>query len=82
MNFPVSIAAAVLGLVAGVGCGGSDKPAVDKPGVVNTTSSTMSYAECQKSAEYPGFTDEQGTVYSGGRYAVEYDNGVCTVQKP
>ena len=31
----------------------------------------MTFAECQASAEYPG-----------GRYAVEYDNGVCTVQKP
>lgn len=30
----------------------------------------VSFAECQKSAEYPG-----------GRYAVEYDAGVCTVQR-
>lgn len=36
-----------------------------------TTPKTMTFAECQKSAEYPG-----------GKYAVEYDNGVCTVQKP
>ena len=35
------------------------------------TAGTMTFAECQASAEYPG-----------GRYAVEYDNGVCTVQKP
>ena len=41
----------------------------DQKGVV--TPSTMSFAECQKSAEYEG----------GGRYAVEYDNGVCTVQR-
>ncbi len=31
----------------------------------------MTFAECQKSAEYPG-----------GKYAVSFDNGVCTVQKP
>ena len=31
----------------------------------------MTFAECQASAEYPG-----------GRYAVDFDNGVCTVQKP
>lgn len=31
----------------------------------------MTFAECQKSAEY-----------DGGRYAVEFDNGVCTVQRP
>lgn len=29
----------------------------------------MTFAQCQASAEYPG-----------GRYAFEYDNGVCTVQ--
>lgn len=42
----------------------------------------VTYAECQASAEYSGFTDSQGTTYSGGRYAVGYVNGVCTVQKP
>lgn len=31
----------------------------------------MTMAECQRSAEYPG-----------GRYAVSFDNGVCTVQRP
>lgn len=31
----------------------------------------MTFAECQASGEYPG-----------GRYAVEFDNGVCTVQRP
>jgi hypothetical protein len=31
----------------------------------------MTFEQCQASGEYPG-----------GRYAVEFDNGVCTVQKP
>lgn len=57
-------------VVAGACSSGGDSPAV-QPGVAETTSSTMSFAECQKSGEYPG-----------GSYAVEYDNGVCTVQKP
>lgn len=33
---------------------------------------TMTFTECQKSAQYDG----------GGQYAFEYDNGVCTVQRP
>lgn len=53
----------------------SSSPAKPASGVVETTTSSapagMSFAECQKSAEYPG-----------GKYAVSYDNGVCTVQKP
>ena len=32
----------------------------------------MTFAECQRSAEYG----------NGGQYAVEFDNGVCKVQKP
>lgn len=41
-------------------------------GAVETTSTTagMTFAECQRSGEYPG-----------GRYAVSFDNGVCTVQR-
>lgn len=31
----------------------------------------MTFEQCQASGEYPG-----------GRYAVDFDNGVCTVQKP
>ena len=64
----------VLGLLFGGACSSTPEP--DQKGVVTTTTggattSTMSFAECQASGEYPG-----------GRYAVEYDNGVCTVQKP
>ena len=37
---------------------------------------TMTFTECQASAEY---TTESGAT---GRYAVEFDNGVCIVQRP
>lgn len=62
-------------LTLGVACTSSPKPA-GTSGVVETTTTTlapagMTFAECQASAEYPG-----------GRYAVDYDNGVCNVQKP
>lgn len=40
-------------------------------GATASTAAKMTFEECQKSAEYPG-----------GKYAVEYDNGVCKVQKP
>lgn len=43
----------------------------DGDGTACDQAAKMTFAECQASAEYPG-----------GRYAVEYDNGVCTVQKP
>lgn len=58
-------------LTLGVACGSSPKTT---SGVVETTTTTvagMTFAECQKSAEYPG-----------GRYSFDYDNGVCNVQKP
>lgn len=45
--------------------------ALDRDGDGTACDTKMTFAECQASAEYPG-----------GRYAVEYDNGVCTVQKP
>ena len=69
----VSMAVAIFG---GYACGAQAEQKLNQPaaGVVDTTTTTgagMTFAECQKSAEYPG-----------GRYAVEYDNGVCTVQKP
>lgn len=59
--------AIVFGLIA---CG-AGRPG--QQGTVETTPTTtaMTFATCQQSAEYPG-----------GRYAVEYDNGVCTVQRP
>lgn len=42
MTLKASIALAVLGLVAGVGCSsGSDRPAVTTPGVVESTTSTV-----------------------------------------
>lgn len=65
---------AALGLVFGGACSSDPEPAggvVTTTTVAAVTSSTMSFAECQKSGEYPG-----------GRYAVDYNNGVCTVQKP
>lgn len=122
MNLKASIAAALLGLVAGAGCSsGSSTPPKPAAGIVTDTTPTtakaitfascaaakqagysamkrgeagysakldgdgdgiacdqaaatpakMTFAECQKQGEYPG-----------GRYAVEFDNGVCTVQKP
>lgn len=60
-------------LTLGVACGSSPKTT---SGVVETTTTTvapagMTFADCQKSAEYPG-----------GRYSFDYDNGVCNVQKP
>jgi hypothetical protein len=36
-----------------------------------TPAAKMTFEQCQASGEYPG-----------GRYAVEYDNGLCKVQKP
>lgn len=41
------------------------------PTTTVATAHKMTFAECQASAEYPG-----------GRYAVDFDNGVCTIQKP
>jgi hypothetical protein len=49
--------------------GKKDAPAVSTSST--PTTHMMTFEECQKSGEYPG-----------GRYAVEYDNGVCKVQKP
>jgi len=43
----------------------------DGDGVACDAPAKMTFAECQESAEYPG-----------GKYAVEFDNGVCTVQRP
>lgn len=64
----------ILVAVAG-GCGGGDGGPADAPSTTSTsaptTATTLSFADCQKQAEYPG-----------GRYAVEYDHGVCKVQKP
>ena len=67
------IVAALAAVLAGA-CSSSPDPAPPAAGVVQTTATTapgMTFAECQKSAEYPG-----------GRYPVSFDNGVCTVQKP
>jgi hypothetical protein len=61
----------IVGLVAGIACSSSPEPKTTPGAVVSTPSTTMSFADCQKSAEY-----------DGGRYAVDYDNGVCTVQRP
>lgn len=44
---------------------------LDRDGDGTACDVKMTFAECQKSGEYPG-----------GRYAVEFDNGACTVQKP
>lgn len=71
MRFAPIFAAAVAVLA---GACSSPEPAPPAAGVVQTTATTapgMTFADCQKSAEYPG-----------GRYSVSYDNGVCTVQKP
>jgi hypothetical protein len=63
----------LVALVAGVACSSSPEPKATPGAVVDsTTSTTMSYEACVKSAEYG----------NGGQYAVEYDNGVCNVQKP
>jgi hypothetical protein len=73
----LSIVGPVIAMFVGViaGCGGTSSPKAPAAGVVETTTTTvpagMTFAECQKSAEYPG-----------GRYSVSFDNGVCTVQKP
>lgn len=53
-----------------VGCSSSGGKSA--PATTTSTVHTMTFEECQASAEYPG----------GGRYAVEYDHGVCKVQKP
>lgn len=78
MSLRMHFVAVVVALVAGVGCAGGSGARPAAP----VAAHTMTYAECQASAEYPGFTDGQGTAYAGGRYAVEYDNGVCKVQRP
>lgn len=44
---------------------------LDRDGDGVACDTKMTFAQCQASGEYPG-----------GRYAVEYDNGVCTVQRP
>lgn len=44
---------------------------LDRDGDGTACDTKMTFAECQKSAEY-----------DGGRYAVSFDNGVCTVQRP
>lgn len=59
----VSMAVAVFG---GYACGDAAEAKKNA-----ATPATMTFEECQASAEYPG-----------GRYAVEFDKGVCTVQKP
>ncbi len=43
---------------------------LDRDGDGTACDTKMTFAECQAAAEY-----------DGGRYAVEYDNGVCTVQR-
>lgn len=43
----------------------------DGDGVACDADKKMTFAECQKAGEYPG-----------GQYAVDFDNGVCHVQKP
>lgn len=58
----------VLGLAGG--CAGAQDPKATAP--VIQAAPQMTFAECQASATYPG----------GGQYAVSYDHGVCTVQKP
>lgn len=62
----------IVALAAAGACSSSDEKK-DAPAVTSSTPTThmMTFEECQKSGEYPG-----------GRYAVEYDNGVCKVQKP
>lgn len=50
-----------LAVLAGFAVGGRD-----------TAEPTMTFAECQASAQYE----------NGGQYAVEYDNGTCIVQRP
>ena len=70
----IGLASMAVAIFGGYACG--DAATQARSGVVETTTTTagapgMTFAECQASAEYPG-----------GRYAVEYDNGVCTVQKP
>lgn len=74
----LSCFAVAFGLVACDASSSSQGGAVEttttsRPAVSTTTSTRpgMTFAECQKTAEYPG-----------GRYAVEFDNGVCTVQRP
>lgn len=44
---------------------------LDRDGDGTACDTKMTFAECQKSAEY-----------DGGRYAVEYADGVCTIQRP
>jgi hypothetical protein len=68
MNPRASIFLVALAAAGACSTSGGGAPAT------STTSTThrMTFEECQASATYPG----------GGRYAVEYDNGVCKVQKP
>ena len=69
MRRPVLILIALAFAGACSSSGGKDDPAVSTSST--PTTHRMTFEECQASATYPG----------GGRYAVEYDNGVCTVQK-
>lgn len=49
--------------------------ALDRDGDGTACDTKMTFAECQTSAEY---TTESGAT---GQYTVDFDNGVCTVQR-
>lgn len=59
----------IVALAVAGACSGSGGK---RPASSTSTTHRMTYDECRASATRPG----------GGRYAVEYDNGVCKVQKP
>ncbi len=60
----------VVAMVGAIG-GGFALGARDDATRTPSAARRMTFAECQASGEYPG-----------GRYAAEFDNGVCTVQRP
>lgn len=68
VSLKVSLAATALAVLIGAGCSSAAGPPSPARGAV----AKMTFEECQASATYPG----------GGQYAVEFDNGICKVQKP
>jgi hypothetical protein len=68
-----SFAAAVLGLVVGVGCSaGADSPAVTSPGVVENSTTTAAPAPSSSTTTTAGFSAQAYCVEKLGALAVRY----------
>lgn len=68
VSLKASLVATALAMLIGAGC----SSAAGSPPPAGGAVAKMTFEECQASATSP----------AGGRYAVEFDNGVCKVQKP